>query len=188
MAKLTLPLGGQIVTLDFKDFSEEMDVDSMMSIDYSNLYGEAVTVSALLNKVGLLKAETESAYSTKVLETSIYEAELSKRFRREANINEGKFSMMVDDKLSMVKLTEGSLQSAILLDPIYQNHKKAVIGRKRDLDMIDSLYWAVQSKDRKLSVLLKGVTPEEFYNELVDGVVNSILIKKMKDNWTTKRE
>ena len=58
--------------------------------------------------------------------------------------------------------------------------KKQVIAAKRDLDFIDSLYWAIQSKDKKLSVLTKGVTPEELYNEIIEGTINNIVIKKVK--------
>jgi hypothetical protein len=72
------------------------------------------------------------------------------------------------------------LDEEVTLDKAWQISKKSVISAKRDMDFIDALYWSVQSKDKKLSVLVKGVTPEELYNELVDGVINNIVIKKVK--------
>ena len=45
--------------------------------------------------------------------------------------------------------------------------------------MIDSLYWAIQSKDKKLTNLVPKVTPKEFYDELIEGTVNSFIIKKV---------
>ena len=179
--KLSLPLGDQVVILSFSDFDEELDVDSITSIDYSNLFGEAVTVSALLNKVGLLKAEAESIYQIKKFEMEVYAANLSKRFRREANISEGgKFSIVDEGITISLKLTEGSIESAILVDKVYQNHRKAVIESQKNLAFIDSLFWSIKSKDSKLSVLMKGTTPEEFVKELVEGKVNGFIIKKQK--------
>ena len=79
------------VTLVTNGFEETVDIDKLTSIDYRNLYGEAVTVSALLNKVGLLRAEAERAVSEKKLEKEVYEADMKKGWRREANRNGGKF-------------------------------------------------------------------------------------------------
>jgi len=42
------------------------------------------------------------------------------------------------------------------------------------------LYWSIQSKDRKLNNLVPKVTPEEFYNDLVEGTINTFTIKKLK--------
>lgn len=164
---LIIHLGDNPVSLKFREFEEEVDVDTLTSINYSNLYGEAVSVSALLNQIGLLKAEAEKTYSVKKLEFDIYEAELRRNIRKDYSKNS-------------LKLTEKNLDEEVTLDKAWQISKKSVISAKRDMDFIDALYWSVQSKDKKLSVLVKGVTHEELYNELVDGVINNIVIKKVK--------
>lgn len=81
------------VKLITNGFEDTVDIDKLTSIDYSNLYGEAVTVSALLNKVGLLRSEAERAVSEKKLEKEVYEADMKKGWRREANRNGGKFTI-----------------------------------------------------------------------------------------------
>lgn len=184
--QVVVPLGEKTVVLQFGSFSDEIDVDQLTSIDYSNLFGEIVTVSALLNRIGLLQAAAESVLSEKKLDCDIYGATLSRQYRREANVSGGKFTLLDEGKQIMIKLTEDSLESAILLDPVYQNKKKAIINAQRDYAFLSSLYWSVQSKDKKLSVLLKGTTPEDFYNELIDGVVNGIMISKPADTWTQR--
>lgn len=179
--KVVLNIGEQTLILKFGEFDEEINVDEITSIDYSNLYGEIVTVSALLNRIGLLKAEAESIYSKTKFDMDIYEANLCKRMRREANVSEGNKFTITDEKGSMsVKLTEKSLEEAVILDKVYQNYKKAVIEAQKNVSFCDSLYWGIQSKDRKLSVLMKGCTPEEFYNEIIEGAVNGMMIKKVK--------
>lgn len=164
------------IELVMADFDSEINVDEITSIDYSNLFGEAVTVSTLLNRIGILKARAEAIYAEKKLEFDIYEANQRKRLRREAAMNSNYFK--VDDQ--QIKLTENSLEEAIIIDEGWQVNKKNVIKAQETLNKCDSIYWAVQSKDRKLSVIMKPTTPEEFMNELVEGKVNGIIIKKKK--------
>lgn len=158
------------------DFDSEINVDEITSIDYSNLFGEAVTISTLLNRIGILKARAEAIYAEKKLEFDIYEATQRKRLRREAAMNSNYFK--VDDQ--QIKLTENSLEEAIVIDAGWQVNKKNVIKAQETLNKVDSIYWAISSKSKKLEVMLKPITPEEFYNELMEGTVNGILIKKRK--------
>lgn len=162
------------VTLVTNGFEETVDIDKLTSIDYSNLYGEAVTVSALLNKVGLLRAEAERAVSEKKLEKEVYEADMKKGWRREANRNGGKFTIEDEE----IKLSEKALDEALLLDEDYQKLCLEYIEAQENFSVLDALQWSVQDKSKKLNNLLKPVTPQEFLSELVEGKVNSFLIAK----------
>ena len=106
----------------------------------------------------------------------MFEASLKKQFRREANLSGGKFTIDGES----VKLTEKSLEDAVILDVKYQTVSKEIIEAKRDLDMLDSLFWSVQDKSKKLNNILKPVTPEEFVSELIEGEINLLFIKKPK--------
>lgn len=160
-------LGGKPVQLSTKDFDDEIDVDQLTSIDHSNLYGEAVTIPALVNKVGLLKADSERKLSEKKLELEVFEAELRQSIRKDATAKGD-------------KLTEAGLNELVSKDGGYQIKKKNMITAQYNLGIVDSIFWAVKSKDSKLNNLIKGVTPEELFDELVEGTVNNILIKKRK--------
>lgn len=162
------------VTLQTNGFEDTVDIDRLTSIDYSNLYGEAVTVSALLNKVGLLRAEAERAVSEKKLEKEVYEADMKKGWRREANRNGGKFTIEEEE----IKLSEKALDEALLLDEDYQKLCLEYIEAQKNFSVLDALQWSVQDKSKKLNNLLKPVTPQEFLSELVEGKVNSFLIAK----------
>jgi hypothetical protein len=164
------------ITLQMKDFDDEVDIDMMTGIDYSNLFGEAVTVSANLNRFGILKASAEEKLSKAKLELDIYESGLRKSFRREANMNDGKFK--VGDEA--IKLTEGSLNEAIMLDKGLQVMKNNIIKFQKNVSDLDSIFWSISSKDKKLNNMLKAVTPSEFYNEIIEGAVNGFVIKKHK--------
>lgn len=162
------------VTLKTNGFEDTVDIDRLTSIDYSNLYGEAVTVSALLNKVGLLRAEAERAVSEKKLEKEVYEADMKKGWRREANRNGGKFTIEDEE----IKLSEKALDEALLLDEDYQKLCLEYIEAQKNFSVLDAFQWSVQDKSKKLNNLLKPVTPQEFLSELVEGKVNSFLIAK----------
>lgn len=160
-------LGSKPVTLNTKDFDEEVNVDQLLAIDYSNLYGEAVTISALMNQVGILKALSEEDVAQHKLKLEVYEADLKQRFRRESNA-------------TAQKVTEAGLNEMVSIDPGYQIEKKNLIKSNYNLEIVESIWWSVKSKDQKLNNLVKGVTPEELFNELIDGTVNNIVLKKRK--------
>lgn len=162
------------VELETNGFDGRIDIDHLTSIDYQNLFGEAVTVSALLNKVGLLRAEAEKAVAEKKLEKDIYEADRKKFYRRQAQKNGGKFFFDDDE----IKMSEKALEEVILLDEDYQQLSCELIEAQKNFAILDTLQWSVQDKSRKLNNLLKPVTPAEFLQELVEGEVNSFLIRK----------
>ena len=170
-------LKDKIIELIYRDFDDSIDVDNLTSIDYSNLYGEAVTVPALINKIGLFKAEAESAYEEGKVELDVYEAETRKKYRKEAANNSGK--VLIQEKPEQyLKLTEKALDELILLDKGWQIKKSNVAKRKKDLDFVEVLFWAIKSKDGKLNHLLPKTVPEDFEKEITEGVINGIMIKK----------
>jgi len=167
MPTTVVHLGGRPVSLSYRDFEDDVDVDRLTSIDYSNLYGEAVTCPALLNQVGILKAEAEAELSLKKLDMESKEAALRQKLRNEA-------------AETAQKMTESSLDEKIATDAGMKILKKNYIVAKKDIEIVDSLYWAIKSKDTKLNNLISAVTPSELFDELQEGVINNILLKKHK--------
>lgn len=172
--EITVHLNNVPVVLETTGFEGRVDIDRLTAIDYSNLYGEAVTVSALLNKVGMLRAEAEAALAEKKLEKEMYEADSKKLWRRQANRNGGKFIIDGDE----VKMSEKALDEALMLDDKYVELCTEFIEAQKNFSILDAINWSVQDKSRKLNNLLKPVTPAEFLSELIEGEVNSFLIKK----------
>lgn len=163
--QILVHLGGKPVTLHMRDFDDNVDTDILTSVDHSNLYGEAVTVSALLNHVGILKAQMESEVAEKKLDLDVYEAQFKQSARKSA-VSSGE------------KVTENSLDEKVSCDQGIILKKKNLINAQLNLGIVDSLFWSVKSKDQKLNNLIKGVTPEELYNELIDCTINNIVVKK----------
>ena len=177
--KHVIYLGEKPIVLIYKEFENDIDVSQITRIDYSNLYGEAVTISSLMNSIAQLRSQAEEVYERKKLSRQIMEADLEKRWRKEANKNEGKFTITEEDgSIITIKLTEKAIESSIISDKGYQLSKNNEISAKRDFSYLDSLYWSLQDKSKKLDNMLPKITPSEFYDELIEGTINGILIKK----------
>lgn len=173
--RTVITAGERTIVLLSGDFEMEILLDDITKIDYSNLYGEAVTIAALLNRVGMLRSDAEADLSEAKLSCDIYEADLRRRLRREAVMSGGR--VKVNDEA--IKLTENSLNEIIILDKGYQMKKREVITAQKNYAYVDNLFWAINAKNGKLNNLLPKVTPAEFVNELVEGHVNTFIIKKL---------
>lgn len=169
MAELIkIPIGDRIIVLKQEDFDTDIDIDDVTQIHYDNLYGEIVTISALYNRIGILKAQVDNQYEDYKLDCSIFESQVRKDIvSRELALGHKKPSL-------------NDIEDEVNTNPNVISKRKRLNQYKRDCDYINALYWAVQSKDKKLSVLMKGVTPEEFADKIIEGRVNYFYIKKFK--------
>ena len=184
MNQTVLDFNGKPVVLVFNAFEDELNLDELTSIDYANLYGEAVTISALLAKLGIMRAEAEKHLSECKLDYDICEAKLRKSHRKFAANSGGKIQM---DDGTLVKMTENGLEELIKTDMFWQKKKKTMIEAKRQYDYMDAIFWAASSKDKKLNNIVKAITPEELYSELIEGAINGIAIKKKQIQYENRR-
>lgn len=171
-------LGTKEVTLIYNSFPSDLDVDALFSIDYANLYGEKVTMPTLIQKVNNLKAYAEEKKEMAEFDCERISAEIKKRYRVEALINQGKFEIVINGKRDKIKLTEDSLKEAVLIDPKYVEAKKKAIRLKKDYETMVGLVRAAAAKNKNLETIMKPVTPEDLYHELVEGAINGIIINK----------
>jgi hypothetical protein len=77
---------------------------------------------------------------------------------------------------------------AIRRDPGYKAKKMEEFKVKRMADTIDGLYWSAKSKDKKLDNISTKIKPEEFEKEILEGEINSVIIKSMKNRFTSKNQ
>ena len=174
----TIHVGNQPIVLEHDNLESTINVDDLTIIDSTNIFGEAVTISASVNRIGLLKSEVEATMQTTKLQYKIYEGEWKARKRKEAANNGGYYTLRVDNEDVRVKLSETSLATAFETDTRWIELKKEFIQAEKNFNAISSLYWACQDKSRKLNGLVNGTTPEEFIEGLIEGKVNGILVKK----------
>ena len=174
----TIHVGENPITLEHDNLDSTINVDDLTIIDTSNIFGEAVTISAAVNRIGLLKSEVEARMSEAKLNYKIYEGEFKAKLRRQAANNGNFFTIRVDNDDVKVKLSEASLSTSFETDPKWIELRKAYITAEKNFNALSSLYWACQDKSRKLNGLTNGTTPEEFIEGMIEGKVNGIFIKK----------
>lgn len=176
--RYTIHIGENPITLEHDNLDRIINVDDLTKIDTSNIYGEAVTISAAVNRIGLLKAEVEGLMAETKLEYKIYEGNFRGKLRKQAAENSGFFMMRVENTDVRVKATEKALETCFETDEKWIELKRKFITAEKNFNALSSLYWACQDKSRKLNGLVSGTTPEEFVKQLIEGKVNGILISK----------
>lgn len=172
MSRIEINIGNRQLLLETKDFDGVIDVDDLLSIHYENIPGEVITIPVLLNRVGLLKAEAEGVAKKSKVSVDIYESSFKKKLRREASMNGNYFKLDGE----RIKLSEKSLEEAVRLDKGWQDKYNNRIDAETNHEFVSVLYWSLSEKSKKLDNLIKGTTPEEFENGIVEGVVNDIFI------------
>ena len=168
MQKKVIQVGETTYKLLFDDFDEDMDIDSLLKIDYSNIIGELVTFPVIVNRFGNLLAEAESKVSESKLNLEVFEAKTKERLRNElAEANGGK------------NPTVEALNNALLMNKSYQALRKQFIEIQKTRDYINSIFWSAKDKSDKISILLKSseITLE---TELIENRVNGVLIKRQE--------
>jgi hypothetical protein len=169
MEKRVIQISGNTYKLIFDNFDEDVDIDSLLKIDYSNLIGELVTFPVILNRFGILLAEAESQVAETKLNMDVYEAKTKERLRIElAEQNNGKTP------------TVEALNNAVVSNKAYQAMKRKYIEVVKTRDYINSIFWAVKDKSEKLNKLSLSIQPGDLSDSVIEGRVNNVLVKKIK--------
>lgn len=170
--KISFPLGDKMVVLKLQSF-DEIDTDEITKIQYHNIIGELLTCSAVLNRLGNVVAEAEEALSKGKLDYDIFYA---KEYAKVAKEKTTSYTNTRDRVVTEVP-SSNKIEQVIKGTPEYAARIREVIRLQKQRDIINSLYWAVKSKDDKLNKLTDKIRPEDFSKELIEESVNGILIR-----------
>jgi hypothetical protein len=153
---------------NFEDFEEDVDIDDLLKIDYNNLIGEMITFPVIVNRFGTLLAEAESRVAEMKLNLEVLEAKTKEKIRTEIIEQNGKSP------------TVEALNNAVLMNTAYQAMKKKLIDVQKTRDYINSAFWAAKDKSNKIDRLSLTVTNDDVPDSVIEGRVNSVLLKKVK--------
>ena len=165
MNKKLITIGGKTYKLLFDSFDEDMDIDSLLKIDYSNLIGELITFPVIVNRFGQLLPQVAEAK----LNLEVFEAKTKERLRSElAAENNGKAP------------TVEALNNAVVGNKAYQAMRKKFIEVQKTRDYINSIFWSAKDKSEKLDKLSLTVQQGDIADSVIEGRVNNVLIKRTK--------
>ena len=163
-------VSGATYKLVFDEFEEDIDIDSLLKIDYSNLIGEIVTFPVLVNRFGKMLADMEAQLSEKKLNLDIFEAKTKEKLRNKMTVESGGKSPSVD-----------ALNTAVTLDVPFQVLRKSFIETQKNKEYIQSIFWSAKDKSGKLDKLSLSMQAGDVTDSMLEGKVNNILIKKTKN-------
>jgi hypothetical protein len=171
MAKKILNIGENVYTITFDEFEEDIELEQLLKIDYSNIIGEMVTFPIVVAKLGNMLADAESKVSEKKLNLDVLEAKLKEEYRLQyAEQNNGK------------NPTVDALNSSVLLDKRYQVFNKNLITAKKVRDYLLTIYLAAKDKSEKINRVFYQAHPNDIPDGVIEGRVNSSIVKKNKHN------
>lgn len=169
MEKKIITIGEKTFTLTFDKFDEEMDIDSLLKIDYSNLIGELVTFPVIVNRFGQLLAEAESQVSEAKLNLEVFEAKTKEKLRIELAAENNSKAPTVE-----------ALNNAVVSNKAYQSMRKRLIEAQKTRDYMNSIFWSAKDKSSKIDKLSLTVQQGDIADAAIEGKVNNVLIKKSR--------
>lgn len=173
MKVIKITVGNKVCSLSVKMFDDEIDIETLLKIDYSNLIAEMITFPVVVNRFGLLLADVESAVSESKLNLEIYEAKKREILRK--NLTEESEDSKGNTKYT--KPTVDELNNAITKDITFQTLKRNVIKKQKERDYINSIFWAAKDKSNKLDKLSLSVQPGDIDEKFIAKAINGIEIK-----------
>lgn len=166
--KKVINIGGKQYVLRVGEFDEdELDIEDLLKIDYSNLVGELVTFPIIENRIGLMLADAESKVAEIKLNRDILEAKLKE-----------KYALSLADGNGGKRPTVDAINAAVLQDKGYQVLLRSKIAAEKARDYANSLLWSAKSKSSKLEKLSLTIQNNEIPDEVLEGRVNGIVIKR----------
>jgi len=132
-------VGGQEITLYHDNMDSSINVDDLTKIDVGNIYGDAVTISAAVNRIGLIKAEVEALVGETKLEYKIYEGQFKAKLRKQAANNAGFYTIRIGNDDVKIKATEKALETCFETDDKWIELKKAFITAEKNFNPLTNV-------------------------------------------------
>lgn len=158
--RFTIPLDRDhslTMKLQMFDEDDEVNLDKMLTIDTANIHAEIATIPVLLNRFGFLLADANNAAETAKLQMDITEAQLADAFRNKA-LDSG------EKQPSNEKVGEH-----VTKNPAYIVKKQLYLKRIKERDYMNSLYWALKSKDQKLQQLMGTIEAADMAESIINA-------------------
>ena len=174
MEKIKVNFGDKVIQFQFENFEKEIDTDSLMKIDYSNLVAELITFPVVVNKLGLLAADLDAEYRLAKLNMKITESKLRRIAREEL--------AEPDSNGKISKPTVQEIEDAMQVKKLYRLKNEEMNNAEKNRDYIYALYEAAKDKSRKLDKLSLTLQSGDIDEALVQKQMNKIYYK-VKDGF-----
>lgn len=179
MENIEINTGGVRIFLKIKGFDEEeeVDIDKLLQIDFQRLPAEVITFPVILNRLGILLADSNNKLAEKKIDFETFASkrkeELRIQFSRDMIDLGGKKKPHTVESLKM------KVDFELRQDKVYIMKNKLVLKQQKIADYLNTIYWSAKDKSDKLNKLSEKIRPESL-DSMIDKVgeeINGILIK-----------
>lgn len=153
-----IQVGNKEIKLNFNEMNE-LDLEDVLTIDYSNIKDEVSVFPFIVNQLGFLLSESQNILRKEELQLELLEAK----------IEEYKSQVFLTIKSNLISNGEKSptlslIESQIKIQEQYRNlqksyfcQKQKIIEAQKNKDHLNTLYWSAQSKQQTLVSLSKSI-------------------------------
>lgn len=166
--KISLSLrNDETIVFDISLFNDEVNIESLLRIDYSNLIAEIVTFPVIVNRLGIMLADVENKRAERELDLKITKSKLRVLIRKRYS-DEGK------------KYTVDIIDDEVRMHALYKTKNDLLIQRTKEKEYMNSIYWSAKDKSDKLNKLSMTISPESIDSSSLESTLNGISTKIKK--------
>lgn len=165
---VVIELKTRMVVLKLQAFDGDIDIESILKIDYANILGEILTFPVVFNRIATMRAEMTNIVALAKLDFELFEAQVREEKQKQLAA------------VMTKRPTVDDIATAVMRDNNWQAKKRQLLAREKDMAYVESLYWSAQSKDTKLNRLSEKIRPEEFEKDILEDTINGVMIKVTK--------
>lgn len=171
MEKQVLKYKDKIITLSFKQFEDEIDVDTLLQINHQRLAAEMITFPVILNRLGFLLSDANNKVKEASLDLEISTAKKAEEIRIKLLENK-RTSKHTDSDLTIFQKADLRTDATLKVKSII------LIKAQKEQEMVSSLYWAAKDKSDKLNKLSEKLHSGDMEYDLneIKGTINGIKI------------
>lgn len=164
---MNIKLGKKEYNLNFSEFESDIDVDGILSINYTAIVAELLTFPVVLNKFGILLAEAESNLKEVNLKLEIRRSFFSNKFKqRKIKTHDGRFKAP----------TQADLDNWINQEPEILDLLVNLQKREKERDYVKSIFWSAKHKSNLLEKMAMGIKAGDIDSALLPKKINGVHI------------
>ena len=165
---LIFNIGEKVVKFSVGEFND-LDIDTILKIDYTNLIAEMITFPVVVNRIGLLAADMDNELQQVKLDLLIYEAKRKNELRDNLSSS--------DDKGKVKNPTIDEVNSALYLDKIWKVKKTKLNRIEKEKEYMYSIYTSAKDKSNKLDKLSLTIKSGDVDHTMIQKQLNSVYFK-----------
>lgn len=161
--KMVFTFGDDVIEFNVGEFEDDLDLDKLLKIDYSNLMAEILTFPVVVNRLGLLAAQMDNEVKQSKLNLEVFEAKQKARIREEWE--------------GAKKPTNDEIDSLLMTNVKVIAKKKMLNDLTRDKEYLYTIYSSAKDKSEKLNKLSLTIKVGDVDDQIIQSQLNKVYFR-----------